>query len=60
MPTAALHSHYWAGSNGTPVALTSGPASYPIWQTSIIVGSGLGVLQALYERWQASQTPPKG
>jgi hypothetical protein len=61
MPTGALHSHYWSGSADAgetpPDPPTSGTlVSYPLWQTSVTVGSGLGALQALYERWRPSQT----
>jgi hypothetical protein len=56
MPSAALHSHYWAGSATAPAApIVSGTASYPLWQTTITIGSWLGVFQVLYERWRPEQ-----
>lgn len=64
MPTAALHSAYWkARAQAATPPLVSGPfVSYPMWQTSIICGSGFGVFQAIYEQWRPSVTttaPPK-
>lgn len=57
MPTAALHSHYWSGSATAPPApIVSGVASYPMWQTTITMGSGLGVFQMLYDRWRPQAT----
>lgn len=54
-----------ARAAGAPTPpLTSGPfVSYPMWQTTVIVGSLGGVFQELYERWRPSvtttQQPPK-
>ena len=60
MPTAACHSFFWAGSADAPAPPdppTSGSqVSYPTWQTTITIGSGFGVLQAVYDRWRPSVT----
>ena len=56
MPTASLHSHYWAGSADAPPAPSAvDQASYPKWMTSITVGSGFGVLQVVWE-WAMRRT----
>lgn len=53
MPTAALHSNYWAGSaDAPPDPPETGIAnvvSYPHWQTTVTVGSGFGVSQVVWE-----------
>lgn len=53
MPSAALHSQYWAGSGGGPAPPQTGASAaggYVPWQTTVIIGMGGGVFQALWER----------
>jgi hypothetical protein len=50
MPGAAFHSHYWQGDGGgTPPATVPVVGGYPAWQTSVILGGGFGVMQAVWE-----------
>lgn len=53
------HSQYWAGSAAAPEPPpsigASGPGGYPTWQTSIILGSLLGMCQVWWERWRGSR-----
>lgn len=60
MPSGAFHSNYWAGSADAPAAATTTVVSYPTWMTTVTVGMGFGVLQALYERWRPSVTTTQG
>jgi hypothetical protein len=48
MPSAALHSQYWAAT-AAPASGASQVVSYPLWQTTITLGSGFGALQAVYD-----------
>lgn len=58
MPTAALHSHYWAGVEDTPAPPVEPGASvdggYVPWQTTVILGGGFGVTQVAWE-WLVEQ-----
>ena len=55
MPTAALHSHFWAGSAGAPPPSppTGTGSSYQRWMTNVTVGGGFGVMQVVWE-WAVS------
>lgn len=61
MPTAALHSHYWAtDTQETPPQIgASGAGGYVPWQTSVIVGGGFGVTQVVWE-WAMRRMREKG
>jgi hypothetical protein len=53
MPTAALHSNYWAGSADAPAAAAETVLShYPAWQATVITPSLFGSFQIVYE-WLA-------
>lgn len=64
MPTAAVHSKFWASRvAGSPPAApgASSGGGYVPWQMNIIAGSGFGVTQAIWE-WlvkKATTTWPK-
>jgi hypothetical protein len=47
------HSAYWADTSTavTPVVPTSGQPGYPLWQGSVVVGSGFGPLGELAATW---------
>ena len=50
MPGAWAHSNYWA--NATPSTVVDAAVQvtgYPAWQTSVIIGSGFGASQAVWE-----------
>lgn len=51
MPTAGVHSKYWAGRVSTPPAPPGASRSggYIPWQTTIVAGSGFGVTQTIWE-----------
>ena len=52
MPSAALHSQYWAGPEvpGIPPGTgASAAGGYPVWQTAVVVGSGFGITQVIWE-----------
>lgn len=52
MPTAALHSHYWAGARSSDAPVTagaSGAGGYVPWQTTVIIGGGLGSAQIVWD-----------
>ena len=52
MPTGALHSHYWAGPSTPAIPPGTGASAaggYPVWQTTVVVGSGFGVTQVIWE-----------
>lgn len=52
MPTAAMHSHYWQQDwQEAPVVAGSGSGGgYVPWQTTVILGSGLGACHWFWER----------
>ena len=54
MPTAALHSHYWADQTQAdpPATGASANGGYVPWQM-VVVGSGFGALQVVWERYAA-------
>ena len=55
MPTLWAHSHYWATPSAPAVPYTAGNfTGYPGWQTSVILGSGFGVSQVIWE-WLADR-----
>ena len=55
MPSAAFHSNYWAGSaDAPPPAASTAEPGYPIWQASVICGSGFGASQVVWE-WLRDQ-----
>ena len=60
MPTAAVHSLFWAstvvGEGGNPAPGVSAAGGYVPWQTSIVIGSGFGVTQVVWD-WACRKTP---
>lgn len=48
MPSAALHSQYWQTQAPVTPGVETTPG-YPIWQASVICGSGFGVTQVVWE-----------
>jgi hypothetical protein len=54
MPTLWAHSHYWSRQSTVAqppeTGSSTGVVGYPAWQASVIIGSGLGSMQGLYER----------
>lgn len=58
MPTAAMHSHYWAGSDGAgPATGASAAGGYVPWQTTVVIGMGFGALHGLWERLWRRRRP---
>ena len=49
MPTAALHSQYWAVQSTAVAPPELAVPGYPMWQASVICGSGFGAMQAAWE-----------
>lgn len=49
MPVLSFgHSQYWQGPHGAGTPNDVPIVSYPLWQTSVICGSGFGVLQVVW------------
>lgn len=60
MPGAWAHSFYWqADTQGAPAAAPP-VASYPAWQTTIIIGSGFGAVQVAWEWLQHRRAAREG
>ena len=65
MPTAALHSQYWAGSADAPdppdppETGDSANNGYVPWQTTVVIGGGFGVTQVVWE-WLVARRDQKG
>ena len=49
MPSAALHSNYWANANPSVETVTPVDGTYPLWQASVITPSLFGSLQIVCE-----------
>lgn len=43
------HSHYWANATPSTVADAAPMTGYPAWQTSVIIGSGFGASQVVWD-----------
>lgn len=62
MPTAALHSHYWAVPPGPVIPPGTGASAnggYVVWQTTTLC-SGFGVSQVAWEwllHWSQTKWP---
>jgi hypothetical protein len=54
MPTLWAHSHYWSNANPSTVVDLPAVGGYPGWQTSVILGSGFGISQVIWE-WMADR-----
>jgi hypothetical protein len=54
MPGLWAHSHYWANANPSTVVDLPAVGGYPGWQTSVILGSGLGAAQVAWD-WIVEQ-----
>lgn len=60
MPVLSFgHSQYWQGPHGAGTPNTVPTPRYPAWNTSVIVGGGFGVMQAVWEWVVARPTETK-
>jgi hypothetical protein len=51
-----MHSHFWSGSADAPlVPVVSANGGYVAWQTTVIVGSGFGFTQVVWD-WLLART----
>lgn len=61
MPTIGWgHSQYWQIQAVPPPVVASPLKRYPVWQTSVIVGGGFGVMQVIWEMWVQTPKAEKG
>lgn len=61
MPGLWSHSFYWANATPSTVADPVRPVTgYPGWQAGVIVGTGLGAVQTIWDRWRTPDPDKKG